>query len=190
MKTPDGRLLWVGKNHGSVPDEEEGIHCYEIHNNHTFTKISTEVHASDYENTFCEPHCLALDEKHFLCLIRVQGDCFTVYQSESHDGGISWSDPVNLGVDGSPPHLLSCSNGLLVSAYGKRTEPFGISAMVSDDSGKSWHTELPLVRDCPDPDLGYPCSVELDDSSIFTVYYAKPAPGEVPGIQYVRWSIT
>ena len=43
--------------------------------------------------------------------------------------------------------------------------------MVSLDEGKTWITEIILRDDTKDPDLGFPCSVELDDGSIYTVYY-------------------
>lgn len=188
MKTPDGRIIWVGKNHKSMPDPEGDILCYEIFEDHSYKKIGTITKISEYNKTLCEPHCIALDANHFICHIRVQDGCFTVWQCESYDGGKTWTKPVDLGVDGSPPHLLSHSNGMLVSTYGKRSEPFGISAMISKDNGKSWETEIPLVRDCMDIDIGYPCSVELNDGSIITVYYGRLKVGEVPGIQYIRWS--
>jgi hypothetical protein len=35
-----------------------------------------------------------------------------------------------------------------------------------------------LRDDGPDGDLGYPCSTELGDGSILTVYYQKPARRE------------
>ncbi|MDX1359552.1 MAG: sialidase family protein [Clostridia bacterium] len=188
MKTPDGRIIWVGKTHHGYLELGEDILCYEIHDDLSYEKIGTVAKGDDFNERLVEPHCIAVDDKHFISHIRIQNGCFTVWQSESFDGGYTWTEPVELGVDGSPPHLLMCREGRLISTYGKRSEPFGISAMISEDSGKTWETDIPLAWDGIDSDLGYPCSIELGDGSIFTVYYAKLAAGEVPGIQYIRWS--
>ena len=83
------------------------------------------------------------------------------YQSESLDGGKSWTQPKPLGVDGSPPHLLCHSSGVLISAYGRRTPPFGQRVMFSTDSGKTWDVDYVLRDDGPSSDLGYPCSCLL-----------------------------
>ena len=68
-----------------------------------------------------EGSLLRLKDGRILVHIRVQGQgLFTVYQSESLDGGRSFSAPRPLLADqgGSPPHLLRLSDGTLISTYG------------------------------------------------------------------------
>ena len=74
---------------------------------------------------------------------------------------------------GAPAHLLMHSSGTLISTYGYREAPYGIRTMLSRDGGETWETDHVLVDDEPSPDLGYPCSVELRDGSILTVYYGR-----------------
>ena len=73
--------------------------------------------------------------------------------------------------------------------YGRRKEPFGESAMISRDGGKTWDMDYILHTDAPSGDLGYPASVELSDGSIFTVYYQKPAADEPCTLMYTRWTL-
>src|SRR5207244_1326571 len=49
-------------------------------------------------------------------------------QSESTDGGKSWSVPRALGVWGLPSHLLRLKDGRLLMTYGHRRKPFGNQA--------------------------------------------------------------
>ena len=46
--------------------------------------------------------------------------------------------------------------------------------MVSHDEGRTWDRDhkLFLVGDCSTTDCGYPSSVQRDDGTIVTVYYA------------------
>ena len=114
---------------------------------------------------------------------------FWLYQTESQDGGVTWSRSRPLDVEGSPPHLLSHSSGALVCAYGYRQEPFGQRIMISRDGGTTWDTHYILRDDGPDPDLGYPSSVELADAQILTAYYQKVSLDEKPSLLWSRWSL-
>ncbi|MBQ8759241.1 MAG: exo-alpha-sialidase, partial [Clostridia bacterium] len=101
---------------------------------------------------------------------------FTLFQSESTDGGKTFSEPVRLLPDagGAPSHLMLHSSGKLIATYGYRQKPYGIRVMVSDDLGKTWKEKaLSLYETDNSPDLGYPCSVELSDGSILTVFYSR-----------------
>ncbi len=52
-------------------------------------------------------------------------------QSESEDGGKTWSVPRPIGVWGLPSHLLRLRDGRLLMTYGYRRSPFGNEARVS-----------------------------------------------------------
>ena len=64
-------------------------------------------------------------------------------------------------------------------------------AFVSYDGGETWEDEYFLSRDADCGDLGYPASVELEDGSIFTLYYQQYAAEDKKNrsILYTRWNL-
>ena len=150
------------------------------------------------ENNYHEAHVGEAADGRLVVLIRIEDaaehsldaagiDNFSLVQTVSEDRGHTWSTPVPLGFHGSPPHLLAHSSGALVCTYGYRKEAYGQRAMVSCDGGDSWEYDLILRDDGPSSDLGYPSSVELDDGSIFTVYYQQERTGGQCGLLWTRW---
>lgn len=151
-----------------------------------------------------EPHVVELPGGRLLGAIRVherkaQPD-FTVYTTYSDDRGKTWSVPVCIGVDGSPPHLLVHSSGAVICSYGRRRGDGGKKdrrpedrserACVSYDGGETW-TEDYCLNDEIDTqlDMGYPASVELSDGSIMTVYY-QCWPGDwYTSVLYTKWRL-
>ena len=74
--------------------------------------------------------------------------------------------------------------------YGYRLAPFGQRAMISHDDGRTWLAGYVLRDDGQDGDLGYPASVELQDGSIFTVYYQKLGSAkEKCSLLWTRWEL-
>ncbi len=115
---------------------------------------------------------------------------FSMVQTESTDGGQTWTPAVPLGFHGSPPHLIHHSSGAIVCVYGYRLPPSGQRAMISHDGGETWAYDHILRDDGPDADLGYPSSVELDDGSIITVYYEKHGSvADKCGLLWSRWRL-
>jgi hypothetical protein len=96
-------------------------------------------------------------------------------QTESADGGKTWTTPHPIGVWGLPSHLLRLRDGRLVMTYGYRRAPFGNQARVSPDRGATWSAPIAISTDGASGDLGYPSTVELADGSLLTVWYEKPA---------------
>jgi hypothetical protein len=125
-----------------------------------------------HEFVYCEPYILELDNK-LVGFIRVQGGVFDTFQTESSDSGKTWSVPRRIVTKGSPPHALRHSSGAVVLVYGYRSEPFGQRAKISYDDCVTWSSEVILRDDGVNSDLGYPCSAELKDHRILTVYYQK-----------------
>ena len=111
-------------------------------------------------------------------------------QSESTDGGKSWSEPHPIGVWGLPSHLLKLRDGRLLMTYGHRRAPFGNQARISTDNGKTWGEAMILSGDGAGGDLGYPSTVELADGTLLTVWYEsmKGAPHAV--LRQARWKIS
>lgn len=107
----------------------------------------------------------------------------------SDDGGRTWSAPLQTAIWGFPPQLLTLRDGRLLCSVGVRREPFGVRAVISADGGRSWDVAHPAVlrADGETRDLGYPVSVQLDDASIFTVYYHTA--GGVTHVAATRWEL-
>lgn len=152
------------------------------------------------ESNYYEPHVAELAPGRLLGLIRFQNSPdshklqelgftpFSIVQTVSLDGGISWTTPEPLEFHGSPPHVLKHSSGILVCTYGYRKQPYGQRIMLSEDDGASWTFDYILRDDGPDDDLGYPSSVELEDGSLITAYYQKiNSADEKCSLLWSRW---
>ena len=134
---------------------------------------------------FSEPSLLHLPSGKLICMHRVhrkneQEYGYYLYQSDSDDLGRTWSPVERTQIWGHPPHLLRLQSGSILCVYGYRRPPYGARACLSHDEGKTWdiQNELILRQDGIDPDVGYPTSVQLDDGTIFTVWYlCEPEQG-------------
>ena len=171
IRSRDFGKTWTAEGHIVVP---KGLEQWQMH----------------------EPHVIELPDGRLLGAIRVHGRAVqpenTIYTTYSDDGGKTWSEPVCVGVDGLPPHLLLHSSGAVILSYacrtqGKRSE----RAVVSYDNGKTWEDDY-LLDDSEHPgqyDLGYPCTAELPDGSLITVYY-QSLPGDgYTSVLYTKWKL-
>lgn len=196
----DGTILWVGRTF-SDNDSVQGDDCImayriDVHTGKTeyLGKIDP-VFADGEKILSCEPHAIQLSDGRIICHFRVQSDkgrrIFTTYQSESSDGGKHWSAPKQILeiTGGAPAHLLEHSSGVLISSYGYRDEPYGIKVKFSTDGGRSFGCSERLYTNELTPDLGYPATVELDDQTLLTVFYAHPEKGSPATIMQQKWRI-
>lgn len=110
-------------------------------------------------------------------------------QSVSSDGGQTWSVPESIGVWGLPSHLTKLSDGRLLMTYGYRRRPYGNQARISEDNGQSWSEPITISGDGASGDLGYPSTVQLDDSSLLTVWYEKPAETSNAVLRMAHWKL-
>lgn len=198
----DGTILWVGRTFSRNNAFRIDVDCVmayavdPVTGEMTFRGRIEDVFDGETKLLSCEPHAIQMPDGRIICHIRVQGSTaerktFTVYQSESADGGYTWSTPVMLldREGGSPPHLLRLSDGTTISTYARRKDDYGIRVMLSRDDCRTWETEHILVRNDVTPDLGYPATVELQDGCLLTVYYAHPAKGAPAIILQQKWRI-
>ncbi len=199
----NGDLLYFGKSvakgsgfHDTL--RAAGIQCHVSQDEGRTWTLLGEVPLAEgtEEANYHEPHIVELPSGKLVGLIRYQHseavkkhDRFTIFQSESVDGGKTWTRAYPTGAKGSPPHLLLHSSGAVICVFGHREAPYGEWAMISYDECQTWEQDFVLRDDGPDGDLGYPASVELADGSIFTLYYQKYAAGEVPSLLWTRWEL-
>ena len=178
----DGTVLYVGT---AIRYDGNGDHLrvYKLNAEDEFEYVSSIPDIPDGKGgvyTSCEPHAIGLPSGKILVHIRVQGATFdesvyTTYQSESYDGGKTFTKPHPLLSErgGAPAHLVLHSSGVLVSVYSYREAPTGNRAMFSRDGGETWDIDYAVGEQGLSEDLGYPASVELSDGRMLTVYYEK-----------------
>ncbi|MDP6360166.1 MAG: sialidase family protein [Planctomycetota bacterium] len=192
----NGDLLYFGKNSsdGMVPGAIQA--CRSNDGGRNWIALGEVPIPGDTVNSnFHEPHVVELPGGKLIGHIRYEhaGDSRTydelcTFQSESTDGGKTWSEARHLRY-GSPPHLLRHSSGALVCVFGFRREPYGQRAMVSTDGGESWGPDIILIGDAPSWDLGYPASVEMPGGRIFTIYYQQQALGQKCSLLWTSWEL-
>ncbi len=183
----NGEVFYIGRSF--LGDTwQDRLACYRLDENESFVYHSSIEDIADDNGVLlsCEPHAVELDNGDILLHIRAQrtgndslggpqkNRRFATYQSKSTDGAKTWSKPRQVGLEGgAPSHLCLHSSGVLIASFGYRKVPFGQRVMFSRDGGESWSEDYILRGDGPSPDLGYPCTVELRDGALLTVYYQQ-----------------
>jgi hypothetical protein len=141
---------------------------------------------------YAEPVVMELSPGHLLGLHRVgnpKGEVGIFWRNESTDNGKTWSRTEATTIkSGACPRLLKLRDGRLLLTYGRRFEPYGIYASLSEDNGQTWGETSWLLRKTPDSNQGYSSSVELDDGRIFTACYARNSR-DITGITGTFWHL-
>lgn len=206
----DGIVLWVG-NANTPPElsdieehskreelclEANRIEAYRINIDGTMEFVGRipDIVEDGKKCLSLEPHAIGLDNGRIIAHIRTQKEpaaatYFTIYQSESDDGGKTWTAPHQIlsAKGGAPAHLLKHSSGMLISTYGFREAPYGIRAMFSKDNGKTWDIDNNIYINGLNSDLGYPSTVELKDGNMITVFYARAEENGPAVIMQQKW---
>lgn len=120
------------------------------------------------------PSAVRLEDGRLICAIRNRIDrrkWSDIY--ESTDGGKSWTMISELEKGSTNPAVLVVLEGQRMAAiYGNRRKaPFGLSAKISEDGGKSWSDEIALREDGRKWDLGYPRAILRSDGAVVATYY-------------------
>ncbi len=110
-------------------------------------------------------------------------------QTESTDGGKTWSKPRSIGVWGRPSHLLRLNDKRLLMTYGYRRTPYGNQARVSADHGKTWSEPITVSGDGFSADLGYPSTVQLDDGTLVSLWYERPKDSPHAVLRQAKWKL-
>jgi hypothetical protein len=112
---------------------------------------------------------------------------YEVLQTESRDGGRTWSIPHLIGIWGYPPFLIKASDGRLISSLSHRREPHGNFITISEDNGKSWAETLRINTDSWS-DFGYPSTVELSPGRFLSLWYDMQ-DRDLAFLRLARWTL-
>ncbi len=191
IQLSDGRLLYAGKELWTG-NKEIGV-CESKNDGQTWNwlaKIPTRE--GDAFRNYHELHAVETPSGKLIVQIRNHNkrDAGHTLQSESIDGGKTWSEPHSIGVWGLPSFLTRLRDGRLLMSYGYRRKPYGNQARISKDEGKTWSEPMTISGDGIGGDLGYPSTVELDDGSLVTVWYEKVKGSSKAVLRQARWKIS
>lgn len=174
IELADGRLLYAGVQLWA-DDRRVGV-CESVNDGNSWRWIAEiPTRPGDRAANYHELHAVEATPGHIVVHIRNHNPNHDreILQTESRDGGRTWSIPRPIGVWGLPSHLLRLKNGHLMMTYGHRRKPFGIQARVSTDGGVGWSEPINLYDHGVSTDLGYPSTVQFDDGKFLTVWYEK-----------------
>ena len=144
MQLADGRLLYAGKE---LWRGERRVGVCESTDDGQSWRWLAEIPTRDGDDraNYHEPHAVETASGKIIVHIRNHNatNARETLQTESLDGGKTWSKPHPIGVWGLPSHLLRLRDGRLLMSYGHRRRPYGNQARLS--SG----TKLPRYRPFP-----------------------------------------
>ena len=186
VQLADGRLLYAGKELWTG-DRRVGV-CESRDDGATWKWLAEiPVRAGDKASSYHELHAVEAGGR-IIVQIRNhnQPDAGETLQTESEDGGTTWSPTHSIGVWGLPSHLLRLRNGDVLMTYGHRRAPFGNQARISRDAGRTWSELVVISGDGVGGDLGYPSTVELADGTLLTVWY-ESMKGSHAVLRQAKW---
>lgn len=187
----DGRLLYVGKQ---LWTEDKRVGACESTDDGLTWRWLSEIPTRPGDKPvvdYHELHAVQTQSGRIVAHIRHHGavNARETLQTESDDGGRTWTVPHPIGVWGFPSHLLRLKSGALLMSYGHRRAPLGNQCRISRDEGCTWSEPLLISTDAAGGDVGYPSTVELDDGSFVTIWYEhlKDSPNAV--LRQARWKL-
>jgi sialidase-1 len=186
----DGRMLYPGKDLWR-PGERVGV-CQSTDDGQSWQWLSTiQPRPGDNPAEYHELHGIEAKDGRIIVHIRNHNkpNAGETLQTESTDGGKTWSTPRSIGVWGLPSHLTRMEGDRLLMSYGYRKPPFGNQARVSEDNGKTWSEPVTISDDGAGGDLGYPSTVQLDNGEFVTVWYEKRKDSPRSELRQARWTL-
>ena len=143
-------------------------------------------------NLMHEPHFIERADGTLVVLCNFMSGDRHLVQSESADGGRTWSEFRITALDGYPSHLTHLTDGRILVSYACRKRGReGEYAAVSADGGKTWDAvgEILLAR-ALSTDIGYPSTVALPGGDLLTVYYQSPRHFRLPSLMATKWRLS
>jgi hypothetical protein len=185
----DGRILYAGKELWTG-ERRNGV-SLSTDDGQSWSWLSEfPTRAGDNAAEYHELHLLECKSGKLITHIRNHNKANggETLQTESTDGGKTWSEPHPIGVWGLPSHLLRLADGRLLMTYGYRRAPFGNQARISTDEGATWSEPMTLSADGMGGDLGYPSTAELPDGTLITVWY-ESMKGQKAVLRAAKWKL-
>jgi sialidase-1 len=191
IQLSDGRLLYAGKD---LWRKGTRVGVAESRDDGQTWRWLADIppRSGDNHADYHELHAVETNDKRLLVQIRNHNQVHEreTLQSESADGGQTWSTPRSIGVWGLPSHLLKLKDGRLLMTYGHRRAPLGNQARLSSDHGRTWSEPMILSGDGASGDLGYPSTVELADGTLLTVWYELRAGSPHSVLRQAKWRLS
>ena len=185
----DGRLLYAGKQLWE-PGKKVGV-CESTDDGQTWKWIADiPARPGDTVEEYHELHQVEAGDGTLIVHIRnhsKQNERETL-QTESRDGGKTWSYAPSDRRLGSTFTLDAIEHGDLLMSYGYRRAPFGNQARISHDNGRTWSNPMVVSDDGAGYDIGYPSTVELPDGMLLTLWYELPKASTKAALRTARWS--
>ncbi len=204
---PDGTLLVItakkpGWGYGSqpVPDESPNLLLGRSRDGgRTWDYSEGKV---DWNYTwFGEVGGLRLKDGRLLAALRCQvpGTLGEGYEdswlTESTDNGKTWKKPWPLTLNAQVHAFLTeLQDGRLLCTYSNYHVPFGVSAILSRDGGKTWdYDNVIRLSTSYGYWVGWAATLQLQDGSLITSYAATTYPNQPPDkvtCEVVKWNLT
>ena len=190
IQLSDGRLLYAGKE---LWTGQRRIGVCESTDDGVTWKWLAQVPTRDGDNpaNYHELHAVEAADGRLIAHIRNHNakNNREELQTESSDGGKTWSKPHAIGVWGLPSFLLRLKDDRLLMTYGHRRKPLGCQARVSEDHGRTWSDPIIVYGGGASGDLGYPSTVQFDDGSLLTVWYELTKGTSRASLRQARWKL-
>jgi len=190
IQLSDGRLLYAGKDLWR-PGHRVGV-CESTDDGQNWQWLAEiPTREGDSHENYHELHAVETADGRLVVQIRNHNSANhrETLQTESSDGGKTWSVPRAIGVWGLPSHLLRLQDDRLLMTYGHRRQPLGTQARLSEDHGRTWSGAMIVSGDGTSGDLGYPSTVQLADGSLLTVWYELMSGSRRAVLRQTRWSL-
>lgn len=179
-----GKELWTGDRRVGVSvSDDDGVTWKWL------SRIPTRP--GDRSEDYHELHAVECENGQIVVHIRNHNSINNreTLQTESQDGGTTWSQPHSIGVWGLPSHLLRLRDERLMMSYGYRRKPFGNQVRISDDNGASWSPAITISDDGASGDLGYPSTVELEDQTFLSIWYERLKGNHHAVLRQAHWRL-
>ena len=190
IQLADGRQLYAGKDLWKS-GQWIGV-CESIDDGKSWRKLAQiPTRPGDNPAEYHELHAVETANGDLVAQIRNHNSANSseTLQTESDDGGKTWSMPHPISVWGLPSHLLRLRDGRLLMSYGHRRKPFGNQARISTDHGKTWGEPVTISGDGANGDLGYPSTVELQDGTLLTAWYEQMSSRPRSVLRLAKWRL-
>lgn len=174
ITTSEGRLLLAGKRKNFI-----GL-CESTDDGKTWHLVSRIQPMQGHDSRlYHELHIVEAVDGTLIVHIRNHNKTYhyETLQTESKDGGKSWTKPHSIGVWGYPSHLLRLKDNKLLMTYGYRgsqrkpSDNNRLESRISTDNGKTWSDPVIVADNLYSWDFGYPTTVELDNNKLLTIWY-------------------